>query len=239
MRVNAEIESIATSEGRVTGVQLVSGESQPFNLVVSNADVAHTYGKLLSREPRLEKRRRRMERSHYSMSLFLVYFGTRRQYPGLAHHNVFFGARYRELLSDIFEKGRLADDFSLYVHAPAKTDPTLAPEGGEAFYALSPVPHLGKAPLDWKVEGPRYADRILGYLEARYLPGLRENIVTQRIFTPEDFRDELNAHLGSAFSLEPLLTQSAAFRVPNRDPDIAGLYFVGAGLILAPAFRVS
>ena len=151
------------------------------------------------------------------MSLFLIYFGTKKQYPDLLHHNIIFGPRYRELLADIFEGGRLAGDFSLYLHAPTRSDPALAPPGCEAFYVLSPVPHLGKLAIDWQVEGPRYAERILNYLEARYMPGLRAAIVTQRIFTPKDFQVELNAHLGSAFSLEPRLTQSAYFRVHNRD----------------------
>jgi len=153
----------------------------------------------------------------------------RRRYPHLLHHNIIFGPRYRELLRDIFSRGRLADDFSLYLHAPSRSDPDLAPEGCETFYVLSPVPHLGKLALDWKVEGPRYAERVLAYLERHYMPGLRGAIVTRRIFTPRDFEVELNAHLGSAFSLEPRLLQSAYFRVHNRDPNIRGLYFVGAG----------
>ena len=151
------------------------------------------------------------------MSLFLIYFGTRRRYPDLLHHNILFGPRYRELLRDIFSRGRLADDFSLYLHAPARSDPSLAPAGCDAFYVLSPVAHLGKLPVDWDREGPRYAGRVLEYLERHYMPGLRESIVTQRIFTPKDFKTELNAHFGSAFSLEPKLTQSAFFRVNNRE----------------------
>jgi phytoene desaturase len=170
-----------------------------------------------------------LERKRFSMSLFLIYFGTKRRHPHLAHHNVIFGPRYRELLGDIFDRGTLADDFSLYLHAPTVSDPTLAPEGCEAFYVLSPVPHLGKGAIDWTTEGPRYADRILDYLEARYIPRLREDLVTQRIFTPLDFQHELGAHHGSAFSLEPVLTQSAWFRVHNRDDRLPGLYFVGAG----------
>ena len=163
------------------------------------------------------------------MSLFVIYFGTRRRYPQLAHHDILFGPRYKELLRDIFEGPGLADDFSLYLHAPTLTDPSVAPEGGEAFYVLSPVPHLGNAPIDWEVEGPRYRDRILSYLEERYIPDLRQNLVTTRIFTPLDFQRVLNAHHGSAFSLEPILTQSAFFRVHNRDDKIGGLYFAGAG----------
>ncbi|HEY1232417.1 MAG TPA: phytoene desaturase family protein, partial [Candidatus Binatia bacterium] len=195
----------------------------------SNADVFHTYNQLLKRTPQARRMSRKLEKMNYSMSLFLIYFGTRRKYPNLLHHNILFGPCYRELLRDIFRRGRLADDFSLYLHAPSHSDPDLAPRGCETFYVLSPVPHLGKLDLDWKIEGPRYAERILAYLERHYMPDLHRQIVTQRIFTPRDFAIELNSHLGSAFSLEPRLLQSAYFRVHNRDAALKGLYFVGAG----------
>lgn len=226
---NAEVEEITTQNGKVTGVKDKKGEVTPFDLVVSNADVAHTYRHLLKQTTELEKTRRKIEKMHYSMSLFLIYFGTRKKYPGMAHHNVLFGPRYKELLKDIFDRGILPDDFSLYLHCPTVTDPSLAPEGCENFYVLSPVAHLGKMDIDWKVEGPKYANKILKYLDERYIPGLRQNLVTQRIFTPDDFKTELNAYHGSAFSLEPRLTQSAYFRTHNRDEKIQGLYFVGAG----------
>lgn len=226
---NADVEEILTRDGRAVGVRLADGRAFPAEIVASNADVVHTYEKLLGRTARGRARAASLRGQRFSMSLFLIYFGVRRQYPELAHHTVVFGPRYRELLNDIFERGLLADDFSLYLHAPTRTDPSLAPEGCEAFYVLSPVPHLGKATIDWAVEGPRYRDRILDYLEARCIPGLRANLVTERIFTPADFATELNAHVGSAFSLEPILTQSAFFRVHNRDAEVRGLYFVGAG----------
>jgi phytoene desaturase len=229
VRLDTEVTEILTRDGRVVGVAAKDGWRERFDIVASNADVSHTYRRLLAQEPRAEKAARRLEGMRYSMSLFLVYFGTRRRHPHLAHHNVLFGPRYRELLADIFDRGVLADDFSLYLHAPTATDPSMAPPGCEAFYVLAPVPHLGKAPIDWTVEGPRYADRILDYLEARYIPGLRRDLVTRRIFTPLDFERELLSHHGSAFSLEPVLTQSAFFRVHNRDDRIPGLYFVGAG----------
>jgi phytoene desaturase len=229
VRLNCEVEEILTSDGRVVGLAAKGGWREHFDIVASNADVTNTYRSLLEHEPRAKASARRLEGMRYSMSLFLIYFGTRRRHPHLAHHNVLFGPRYRELLDDIFEKGVLADDFSLYLHAPTVTDPTLAPPGCEAFYVLAPVPHLGKAPIDWTAEGPRYADRILDYLEARYIPGLRRDLVTRRIFTPLDFEKELLAYHGAAFSLEPVLTQSAFFRVHNRDGRIPGLYFVGAG----------
>lgn len=229
IRTDAEIEEITTSEGRVTGVLPKGGSVEAFDAVVSNADVYRTYRDLLKRESRVDGARRRLARQHYSMSLFLVYFGTDRLYPEMAHHSVLFGPRYKGLLDDIFKNGKLADDFSLYLHAPTRTDRSVAPEGCENFYVLSPVPHLGDLAIDWKEEGPKYADRILEYLERKYLPGLRRHIVAQRIFTPEDFERELHAHHGSAFSIDPRLTQSAYFRVHNRDGNVRGLYFAGAG----------
>ena len=228
IRLNSEVMRIDTAAGKARGVA-TNSRSEAFDLVVSNADVMHTYDRLLGDESRVTHTRNRLQRMAYSMSLFLIYFGTRRQYPNLLHHNIIFGPRYRELLKDIFSRGRLADDFSLYLHAPTRSDPSLAPPGCDGFYVLSPVPHLGKLTIDWENEGPRYAGRILDYLERHYMPGLRKSILTQRIFTPKDFTTELNAHLGSAFSLEPKLSQSAYFRVHNRDRNISGLYFVGAG----------
>jgi phytoene desaturase len=228
IRFEAEVDRIVTRDGKVTGL-VVGGREEDFGVVVSNGDVVHTYQKLLRQEPAVERTRKGLLRARQSMSLFVLYFGTKKRYPGLAHHNILFGNRYKALLDDIFNKGVLADDFSLYLHVPTVTDPSVAPEGCENFYALSPVPHLGKAALDWKIEGPKYADKILSYLEKHYLPGLKQEIITQRHFTPDDFKYELNAHLGSAFSLEPVLWQSAYFRVHNRDAHLKGLYFAGAG----------
>jgi phytoene desaturase len=191
---NSEVSEILTKNNRAVGIATKTGERHKFDLVASNADVFHTYDRLLRSEPKVRRMRKRLAGMSYGMSLFLIYFGTRRQYPNLQHHNIIFGPRYRELLKDIFGRGRLADDFSLYLHAPTRSDPTLAPPGCESFYVLSPVPHLGKLEVDWSVEGSRYADRILEYLERHYIPNLRKEIVSQRIFTPKDFQVELNAH---------------------------------------------
>jgi phytoene desaturase len=229
IRLASEVTEITTDRSEATGIVTHEGRNERFDVVISNADVFYTYDVLLKREPRVEAMRKKVAAMTYSMSLFLIYFGTNRRYSNLQHHNIIFGPRYRELLSDIFKRGRLADDFSLYLHAPTLSDPSLAPPGCESFYVLSPVPHLGKLPVDWRAEGPRYAERILAYLEKHYMPGLRGSIVTRRLFTPDDFKTELNAHFGSAFSLEPRLLQSAYFRVHNRDRRIRGLYFVGAG----------
>ncbi|MFW7379857.1 MAG: phytoene desaturase [Oligoflexus sp.] len=226
--LNAKVEQILTDHGRVSGLKLAE-KNHAFDAVVSNADVTYTYEQLLRQEPLVRKKTQQLLNKRYSMSLFLIYFGTKKRFPGLVHHNIFFANRYKALLNDIFDRGVLADDFSLYLHAPTVSDPSLAPEGGEAFYVLAPVPHLGKANIDWEKVGPQYADRILNYLDQRYVPGLKKEIVVQKIFSPQDFKSELNAHLGSAFSLEPTLTQSAWFRPHNRDERLAGLYIVGAG----------
>jgi phytoene desaturase len=229
IRLQAPVASIETTGGRVRGVVCEDGSRLAVEAVVSNADIVHTYTRLLADEGRLAGVRRSLPRKRFSMSLFLVYFGLKREHPELAHHTVLFGPRYRELLADIFDRGVLADDFSLYVHAPSVTDPGLAPPGCSTYYALAPVPHLGRGDIDWETAAPAYRDRILAYIEEHYIPGLRADLVTCRTFTPADFQVELNAYQGSAFSLEPVLTQSAFFRVHNRDPRVQGLYFVGAG----------
>lgn len=229
IRLSTPVDEITVEGAKATGVRLKSGETLPFDLVASNADVVHTYSRLLRGSARGRSYGAQLARKRHSMSLFVTYFGARRTWDHLQHHTVLFGPRYRGLVDEIFKGPRLAEDFSLYLHAPTVTDPSLAPEGCTAFYVLSPVPHLGKADIDWEVEGPRYRDRILAHLEQRLLPGLRESLVTTRILTPFGFRDELSAHLGSAFSVEPILTQSAWFRPHNRDAKITNLYFTGAG----------
>lgn len=204
------------------------GVRETFDLVVSNADIHHTYAKLYADHVSAKPMKKRLERMDWSMSLFVMYFGTRRRYTDLAHHTILFGDRYRGLLKDIFHGSSLPDDFSLYLHAPTVSDPALAPPGGEAFYVLSPVPHLGRAAVDWHAKAQSYGDAILESLE-QHLPGLRDSIVTRRHFTPVDFRDELNAYHGSAFSVAPKLTQSAYFRPHNKCSRIPGLYIVGSG----------
>ncbi|WMS43365.1 phytoene desaturase [Acuticoccus sp. MNP-M23] len=229
VRLSAPVEQILTDGNRATGVQL-AGETLEADLVASNADVMHTYKALLSESARGAKEAKRLAKKRYSNSLFVIYFGLDREVPNdLEHHVILFGPRYRELIGEIFKGPELAEDFSLYLHAPSKTDPSLAPPGQSAYYVLAPVPHLGAADIDWAVEGPKYRDRVLAYLEEKAIPRLRETMVTCRIFTPADFETELNAHMGSAFSLEPILTQSAYFRCHNRDDKISNLYLVGAG----------
>ena len=229
LELNAEVAAFDTQAGRLTGARSQDGRHWHADAVASNADVVHTYADLLGLHPRGQQEGQRLKGKHFSNSLFVVHFGLSRPQPQLRHHTVCFGPRYRALVNEIFEGPALPEDFSLYLHAPCATDPSLAPAGCSSHYVLAPVPHLGNAPIDWSVEGPRYRDRIFAYLEQHYMPGLRNDLVTCRTFTPLDFRDQLNAHLGSAFSLEPRLTQSAWFRPHNRDAHLANLYLVGAG----------
>ena len=230
LKLGAPITRILTQGDRATGVATADGWHGQFDMVASNADVVHTYRKLLADHPRGVQEGRRLAGKRHSMSLFVIYFGLRGVPPaGMQHHTILFGPRYRALIREIFSGPDLPEDFSLYLHAPSVSDSSLAPPGHSAYYVLSPVPHLGHAPIDWAVEGLRYRDRILAYLEAHCIPNLRRDLVTMRILTPFDFRDVLNAHHGSAFSVEPILTQSAWFRPHNRDAVLGNLYLVGAG----------
>jgi phytoene desaturase len=227
--LNSAVERIETEGERAIGVTLEGGETIPADMVASNADVVHTYDKLLGRTPRGKAKTKSLKSKRFSMSLFVLHFGVSAPQPQLAHHTICFGARYRELISEIFSGPELPEDFSLYLHAPCATDPSMALPGQSSHYVLSPVPHLGAADIDWSVKGPEYREKIIDYLEERYMPNLRRDLVTTRIWTPQDFKDDLNSHLGSAFSLEPILTQSAWFRPHNRDDVIPNLYIVGAG----------
>ena len=229
VRLDDPVVAIDTLGDHATGVRTRSGWHGSFDAIASNGDIVHTYKDLLAESRHGQRAAKRLQRKRFSPSLFVVHFGVKGTFPEIPHHMILFGPRYQELLSDIYDRGTLAQDFSLYLHHPTATDPAMAPEGHSTFYALAPVPHLGKLPIDWAEVGPRYAERILAEVEQRVAPGLREKIVTQFHYTPVDFERDLSAHLGSAFSLEPILTQSAWFRVHNRDDAIRNLYFVGAG----------
>lgn len=228
LKLGDPVEEIITDGTRATGVLTRSGWHAQFDAVASNGDVVHSYD-LVKGHKRGAAAGRKLRRKRFSPSLFVVHFGVKGDYPDVKHHTILFGPRYRGLLGDIYRNGRLASDPSLYIHHPSLTDPAMAPPGHSTFYALAPVPHLGKLDVDWTIEGPRYRDLILDLVERRLVPGLKANLTTSFHYTPADFSHDLGAHLGSAFSLEPLLTQSAWFRVHNRDDVIPNLYFVGAG----------
>ncbi|KQN25042.1 phytoene dehydrogenase [Sphingomonas sp. Leaf33] len=229
VRLNAPVDTIDTLGDRATGVTLKSGETLAADMVASNGDLMHTYRELLRTSRSAKRTAARLERKRFSPSLFVVHFGIKGTWPGIPHHMILFGPRYKGLLSDIYDTGMLSEDFSLYLHHPTVTDPTMAPEGHSTFYALAPVPHMGKFVGDWDALKPVIEKRILDEVGKRLIPDIHERIVTKFSYAPSDFGRDLSAHLGSAFSLEPVLTQSAYFRAHNRDDAIPNLYFVGAG----------
>ncbi len=228
LRLSTPVDRITTADGRVTGVALSDGATEAFDLVASNGDVVHTYDRLLREDARGVAAAKAVKKKRFSMSLFVIYFGLKRKHPDLQHHTVIFGPRYKELIGEIFKGPELAQDFSLYLHAPTRTDPSLAPDGCEAFYVLSPVPHLGGA-IDWAEAGEAYRRTIERHLSATLLPGLEREVVTSRTLTPQDFQDRLLSFRGAAFGMEPVLTQSAWFRPHNRSEEVERLYLVGAG----------
>ena len=228
LRCNATVERIVVEEGRARGVTLEGGERIDADIVVSNADTAWTYARLVAPEHRRVWSDRKLDRASYSMSLFVWYFGLDRRYDEVPHHTIALGPRYEGLLRDIFKRHHLADDFSLYLHRPTASDASMAPAGCDAFYALSPVPHLDSG-TDWSVQAEPYRRAIEQRLDATMLPGFAKHVVVSKTMTPYDFRDRLLSHKGAAFGLEPLLRQSAWFRPHNRSEDVPGLYMVGAG----------
>jgi phytoene desaturase len=227
VRLDDPVTAIEADGDRVSRVRTRSGWSGSFDAVASNADVVRTYG--MVDHPAGKRAERKLKRKRFSPSLFVLHFSTEGSWPDVPHHNILFGPRYAGLVNDIYRGETLAQDPSLYLHHPTATDSSLSPEGRSTFYALAPVPHLGRGTIEWHNEAPAYAERIIDLLEERMLPGLRDRLGTHFHFGPVDFESQLNSHLGSAFSLEPILTQSAYFRVHNRDDTLRNLYFVGAG----------
>ncbi len=230
VRLGDPVEEIEMQGNRATGVRTASGWRQSADAVATNGDLMHSYAKLLGNHPRGKSAAKSLKRKRWSPSLFVVHFGVKGTFPEIPHHMILFGPRYKGLLDDIYSNGRVPEDFSLYLHHPSVTDGSMAPEGHSTFYVLAPVAHLGKAKVDWDGDfGKQFAENILEEVAQRLMPDLKERIVTQFHYAPTDFGRDLSANLGSAFSLEPVLWQSAWFRAHNRDDVIDNLYFVGAG----------
>ncbi len=228
LRCNAPVQEICVRDRSAHGVVLEGGEYIGADLVVSNADVAWTYRHLTEGTVRRRWSDRRLNRARYSNGLFVWYFGTRRRYVDVPHHSILLGPRYRGLLNDIFRHKRLAEDFSLYLHRPTATDPSLAPEGCDAFYVLAPVPNL-EADVDWEQQAEPFRCAVQQYLSDSVLPDLENQLASSLVTTPLDFQGDLNSFRGAGFGMEPVLWQSAWFRPHNRSEDVKGLFFVGAG----------
>ncbi len=233
LRFGVTVDEITVKDGRATGVRLADGEVLRADIVVSNADAGHTYSHLLRRQTKSRWTDKRLKRTRWSNGLFVWYFGTegtRDMWSDVGHHTILNGPRYKGLVNDIFIKGHLADDMSIYLHRPTVTDPSAAPEGCDSFYALAPVPHLGfDNPVDWETESAPFLARMQDMLEKEALPGLRDRIASSHVLTPEDFRTRYLSPYGAGFSIEPRILQSAWFRPHNVSEEVRGLYLVGAG----------
>lgn len=229
MRLGDPVVQVHTFGARASEVETRSGWRERFDAVASNADLVHSYRDLLGGTKRGAQQARSLARKRFSPSLFVVHFGLEGSWPGIPHHMILFGPRYKGLLDDIYTNGVLAQDFSIYLHHPTVTDPSMAPRGKSTFYALVPVPHMGKLTIDWDTLAPLLEKRILDEIGRRLIPDIHDRIVTSFSYAPKDFALDLNAHLGSAFSLEPVLWQSAYLRAHNRDDVIENFYLVGAG----------
>ena len=233
VKMGVEVDEILVENGRASGVRLIGGETLHADLVVSNADAGHTYTRLLRNRPRRRWTNAKLDRARWSMGLFVWYFGTRGtrgMWADVGHHTILVGPRYQAHIRDIFINGHLAEDMSLYVHRPSVTDPSVAPEGDDTFYVLSPVPHLGHDNgVDWAEQAEPYRQKMLAMLEERLLPGLAARVSESLVFTPEDFRDRYLSPLGAGFSIEPRILQSAWFRPHNISEELPGLYLAGAG----------
>jgi phytoene desaturase len=228
LRLNTTVDRIRVERGSATGVELADGETLDADVIVSNTDPVHLYRNMLDeayQSPlvRLKKRRRK-----YSMGLFVLFFGTRRSYPNIAHHTIWLGQRFKDLLSEIFSGRDLPKDFSLYLHRPTATDPSFAPAGCDSFYVLAPVPNL-RAKINWEIEGPRLQHRIVQALEESILPGLSDTITGDFYMTPENFAQDYLSVAGAGFSIAPVFSQSAWFRFHNQAEGPRNLYLVGAG----------
>ncbi|MFN4225823.1 MAG: phytoene desaturase [Hyphomonas sp.] len=224
---NSEVDEILVEQGRACGVRLSDGRIIRADIVVSNAEVGFTSRRLLRNAP-APLLRTRPEALNHSMSLFVWYFGLNRQYKDVGHHTILMGSRYKGILDDIFRHHVIPNDFSLYLHRPTASDPSLAPEGCDAVYVLAPVANLDSG-YDWENKASVFRQKVADRLEQTLLPGLRQHIVTERLMTPIDFQNRLNSTKGAAFGPEPLLLQSAWFRPHNRSSRVKGLYLVGAG----------
>jgi phytoene desaturase len=229
VRLHDPVLHVHTLGDKASEVECVSGWRERFDAVASNADAVHTYRDLLGASPRGPRMARKLAKKRFSSGVFVVHFGIEGSWPGIPQHTVLFGPRYEGLLTDIYDHGVLPRDLLIYLHHPTVTDPSMAPAGQSAFSAMVPVAHLGRLAIDWGEVGPVLEKRVLDEVARRLIPDLDDRIVTKFHTTPRDFALDLNAHLGSAFSLEPVPRQSGFFRAHNRDAVIGNFYLVGAG----------
>jgi phytoene desaturase len=228
VELGTDIEEITVDCGNATGARAVDGQVFTADRVICNGDPPTVYSQMLRLSEQRRKRALPESLTQYSMGLYVLFFGTSEAYSDMAHHTIWMGSRYQELLADIFDKKILAEDFSLYIHRPTATDPSFAPKGCDSFYVLCPVPNL-LGNIDWEKKGPELRDRIVAALSNTIMPRLETTISNDFWMTPKDFKSDYRSMHGAGFSIAPIFSQSAWFRYHNRDPHIPNLYFSSAG----------
>ncbi|MEN9965941.1 MAG: hypothetical protein RL416_98 [Pseudomonadota bacterium] len=226
--LNTTVKELVIYDGKATGLILEDGSQIDADLIVSNVDAAHLYRNMIDQEKAAVSSKIKLKVAHYSMGLFVIYFGTTKQYPSVVHHTIWLGKTYKELLSNIFDKKILSDDFSLYIHRPTATDQSFAPKGCDSFYVLCPVPNL-KANIDWNTEGEQLKNKIIEALDQTILPDLKKHMTEDFFMTPNDFKSDYLSMHGAGFSIAPLFRQSAWFRFHNKAEGIKNLFVTGAG----------
>jgi phytoene desaturase len=226
--LNTTVKKLIVNDGKVSGLILENGHQLDADLIVSNADAAYLYQHMIDQDKVALSSKLKLKLAHYSMGLFVIYFGTTKQYKDVVHHTIWLGKTYKELLSNIFDKKILSDDFSLYIHRPTATDESFAPKGCDSFYVLCPVPNL-QADIDWSVEGYVLKDKIIEALDQTILPDLKKYITEDFFMTPNDFKTEYLSMHGAGFSIAPLFRQSAWFRFHNKAEGVKNLFVTGAG----------
>ena len=223
-----EVKKINYINNKVDGIEIDNGNEFKANNVICNADPPNVYDKMINIKKKSSIFSWKRKRMQYSMGLFVYYFGTKKIYENVEHHTIKFGDKYKEHLDDIFDKKKLNNDISYYLHRPTATDKSMAPEGKDCFYVLVPVPN-NQSGIIWEKEGENMKNLVIDKMEKDLLPNLRKNIISDFYLTPDYFEKELNTKYGSGFSVQPKFTQSAYFRFHNKSELLDGLFFVGAG----------
>jgi phytoene desaturase len=226
IRCDAGVQRILQeTDGRVRGLVADDGEEIPVAAVVANSDTVRTHRELIGGTPR---RRFESRRSYEpACSGVVLYLGLDRSYDHLAHHNFVFSHDPGEEFDAIYRQGEPAPDPTCYVAAPARTEPEVAPTGGEALYVLVHTPYL-RPHHDWNQRLPAYRRTILDKLATTCgLHDLERRIRFERWLTPQDIHDRYGVLDGAIYGLASHGKLLGAFKPSNRSPDVKGLYFAG------------
>ncbi len=222
---DAPVASIVTKDKKAVGITLESGETIHADVVISNADLHHTETKLLPVELR-DHSEQYWKNRKLAPSAFIMYLGVNKTLPSLSHHNLLFSPDWDKNFKEIFDYHDFPTDPSIYVCAPSKTDPKVAPAGNENLFVLVPISAgitYDQATLD------KWSDRTIAILEKNMgMSGLRELIVFKRTYSVADFKQDYNSYQGTALGLAHTLGQSALWRPNNISKKVKDLYFVGS-----------